>query len=64
MGLLNHIRKNEPDKSGEVPSASLDLSKQELEFILHGLAESPFKGRNLEPLYKLVVKLQQAHQGL
>lgn len=64
MGLLDSIRKNEADKSGEVPSASLDLSKHELELILHGLAESPFKGRNLESLYKLVVKLQQAHQRL
>lgn len=64
MGLLGHIKKNDKDKSGEVSNASLDLSKQELEIILSGLAEASFKGRQLELVYKLVIKLQQAHQKL
>lgn len=64
MGLLSHIKKNDKDKSGEVSNASLDLSKQELEIILSGLGEASFKGRQLELIYKLVIKLQQAHQKL
>ena len=64
MGLLGHIKKNNNDKAGEAINASLDLSKQELEILLYSLAEGSFKGRQLEPLYKLVVKLQQAHQQL
>ena len=64
MGLLGHIKKNNIDKSGEVQNASLDLSKQELEIILSGLGEASFKGRQLELVYKLVIKLQQAHQKL
>lgn len=64
MGLLSHIKKNNNDKSGEVSNASLDLSKQELEIILSGLGEASFKGRQLELVYKLVIKLQQAHQKL
>jgi hypothetical protein len=64
MGLLGHIKKNNNDKSGEVTNASLDLSKQELEIILSGLGEASFKGRQLELLYKLVIKLQEAHQKL
>jgi hypothetical protein len=65
MGLLGIIKNsNTNDKSGEVSNASLDLSKQELEIILTGLGEASFKGRQLEVLYKLVIKLQQAHQKL
>jgi hypothetical protein len=65
MGLLGKIKNNNTnDKSGEVSNASLDLSKQELEIILTGLGEASFKGRQLEVLYKLVIKLQQAHQKL
>ena len=65
MGLLGIIKNNSTnDKSGEVSNASLDLSKQELEIILTGLGEASFKGRQLEVLYKLVIKLQQAHQKL
>jgi len=66
MGLLANIKNNNKskDKSGEVQNASLDLSKQELEIILSGLGEASFKGRQLELVYKLVIKLQQAHQKL
>lgn len=65
MGLLGKIKNNNTnDKSGEVYNASLDLSKQELEIILSGLGEASFKGRQLELVYKLVIKLQQAHQKL
>lgn len=65
MGLLGKIKNNNTnDKSGEVSNASLDLSKQELEIILSGLGEASFKGRQLELLYKLVIKLQEAHQKL
>jgi hypothetical protein len=64
MGLLDQIKKNNKDKSGEATNTSLDLSKQELEILLSGLGEASFKGRQLELVYKLVVKLQQAYQGL
>jgi len=66
MGLLANIKNNNKskDKSGEVQNASLDLSKQELEILLSGLGEASFKGRQLELVYKLVIKLQQAHQQL
>ena len=62
MGLLGKIKNNKiNDKSGEVTNTSLDLSKQELEIILSGLGEASFKGRQLELVYKLVIKLQEAH---
>ena len=66
MGLLDKIKGQTTDKnqSGEIPNISLDLSKQELEMILTGLGEASFKGRQLEVIYKLVIKLQQAHQQL
>ena len=64
MGLLDQIKKSSKDKSGEATNTSLDLSKQELEILLSGLGEASFKGRQLELVYKLVVKLQQAYQGL
>jgi len=66
MGLLDKIKNQNTnkDQSGEVSNASLDLSKQELEIILSGLGEASFKGRQLELVYKLVIKLQQAHQKL
>ena len=65
MGLLGKIKNNKTnDKSGEVSNTSLDLSKQQLEIILSGLGEASFKGRQLELVYKLVIKLQQAHQKL
>ena len=64
MGFLGNIKKSNNDKSGEASNASLDLSKQELEILLNGLGEASFKGRQLELVYKLVIKLQQAHQKL
>lgn len=53
MGLLNKINKPTP------PPDSLD--KQEIEFILHTIKESNFKGEELDILYKIVVKLQNQY---
>ena len=54
MGLLNKIN-NTPTPHPD------SLDKQEIEFILHTIKESNFKGEELDILYKIVVKLQNQY---
>lgn len=64
MGLKQILQPNKPAEDKKPEGADLHFSKQELELLLNGLAEASFTGRQLETLYKLVIKLQQAHMKL
>ena len=60
MGLSSKYVKNvkpkqEPKKNEEV---NLKITKGELEALLIGLGEATFKGKQVESVYKLAVKLQ------
>jgi len=56
MSLLDKIspQKSTPDS----------LEKQEIEFILNTIKESTFKGKDLDMLYKVVVKLQNQYVNI
>lgn len=54
MGLYNKLHPQ------SIPSPD-SLDKQEIEFILHTIKESNFKGEELDTLYKIVVKLQNQY---
>ena len=50
------------DKAQKKQAITLDnLEKQEIEFILHTIKHSNFKGEDLDILYKTVVKLQNQY---
>lgn len=55
LGLKSQTVKSQPQKNEEV---ILKLTKGELEALLIGLGEATFKGKQVESVYKLVVKLQ------
>ena len=55
LGLNPKNVKSQPQAENEV---SLKLTKGELEALLIGLGEATFKGKQVESVYKLAVKLQ------
>ena len=56
MSLLDKISYQKPTPD--------NLEKQEIEFILNTIKESTFKGKDLDMLYKVVVKLQNQYVKL
>ena len=63
--LFMSLRKKVAKKSGKVESkpqnekeVTLKLTKGELEALLIGLGEATFKGKQVESVYMLAVKLQ------
>ena len=61
--MSNHkqLRKSIQQKTQET---NLKLTKQELEVLLFLISNGTFKGRDLERIYKLAVKLQNEHDKL
>jgi len=57
MGLYDKMKKKQA-----VPLDNLE--QQEIEFILHTIKHSNFKGEDLDVLYKTVVKLQNQYTKL
>ena len=55
LGLKNSDVKSKPQSEKEV---NLKLTKGELEALLIGLGEATFKGKQVESVYMLAVKLQ------
>lgn len=47
-----------PDSTQKDKEVTLKLTKGELEALLMGLGEASFKGRQVESVYNLAVKLQ------
>ncbi len=66
MGLSDKLKNNKekPKEAPKQPSGvSLDLSKQELEFLIRMIGDSNFKGKDLMFIYDLVKKLQEMYVG-
>ena len=57
MGLFDKIQHQHQQN----PISQDNLEKQEIEFILHTIKHSNFKGEDLDVLYKTVVKLQNQY---
>ena len=55
LGLVKPKVESKPQTDREV---NLKLTKGELEALLIGLGEATFKGKQVESVYKLAVKLQ------
>lgn len=56
MGLIDKIRQNQPE-----PQLSNQLNSEELEVLLSLIKKSSFLGEDIEPLYNMVVKLQNQY---
>jgi hypothetical protein len=54
MGLQNKLGLKKKDSN----KAYLELTKDELEALIVGLGEATFKGKQVESVFKLAVKLQ------
>ena len=52
------VKSNVESKTQTETEVNLKLTKGELEALLIGLGEATFKGRQVESVYKLAVKLQ------
>lgn len=61
LGLKNLNIESKPQNDNEV---TLKLTKGELEALLIGLGEATFKGKQVESVYKLAVKLQMEIEKL
>ena len=61
MGIIDTIqnKKDQPLKAGSPNLLSLD--KREIEFLLHMIKNSHFKGEDIELLYNLVLKIQKVY---
>jgi hypothetical protein len=66
MSLRNKATKSSKVeiKTQNEKEVTLKLTKGELEALLIGLGEATFKGRQVESVYKLVVKLQMEIEKL
>jgi hypothetical protein len=54
MGLQNKLGLRKKDSK----NANIELTKDELEALIVGLGEATFKGKQVESVFKLAVKLQ------
>lgn len=59
MALKDLVKPKEPAPKPE--SIDVNFNKAELTMLLNAMSEATFTGRQLEPVFNLVVKLQQAH---
>ena len=46
----------------EAEKASLEFVKEEIEFLINKLSDADFKGREVEILYSILVKLQEKYK--
>ena len=51
-----------PSKNRENDNNNLELKKEEIEFLIAKLSETDFKGREVEILYNIVLKLQERYK--
>jgi hypothetical protein len=58
MALSSRYAKPKVEESKTDNEVTLKLTKGELEALLIGLGEATFKGKHVESVYKLAVKLQ------
>jgi hypothetical protein len=58
MGLAHTLGLKKQEPTTNPNEATLKLTKGELEFLIMGLGEATFKGKQVESVFKLAVKLQ------
>ena len=54
-----------PSKNRETPKKvenNLEFVKEEIEFLINKLSDTDFKGREVEILYSILVKLQEKYK--
>ena len=61
MGLLNKNIKNQPPSS-KIKPIEFELGTEEIRIILQGIQNSTYKGKDIEMMYNLVLKLQDLYQ--
>tara|TARA_Y100000389_G_scaffold151014_1_gene150690 strand:+ start:719 stop:910 length:192 start_codon:yes stop_codon:yes gene_type:complete len=59
MAEFKKIRSNINNTASEGKQVELSLSKIEVEFLLNLIANSDFKGKDVQIVYETAVKLQQ-----
>ena len=62
MGLIDKITNNKINNPVLSPKDSLDIN--EISLILNLIKNSPFKGKDVETIYNLVIKLQNQYTKL
>lgn len=61
MGLLNKNTKSSSPKPKSKP-IEFELGTEEIKIILQGIQNATFKGKDIEMMYNLVLKLQDLYQ--
>ena len=54
-----------PSKNRETPKKvenNLEFVKEEIEFLINKLSDTDFKGREVEVLYSILIKLQEKYK--
>ena len=54
-----------PSKNRETPKSqeiNLEFVKEEIEFLINKLSDADFKGREVEILYSILIKLQEKYK--
>jgi len=65
MGFTAGNLKTPPNNGGNSPSQEkIDLTKEEIEFLLTLIKNSNFSGNMIEIIYNLVYKLQKHYQKI
>jgi hypothetical protein len=64
MGLHEKLRLKPKKKQVNPNEANVSLTKGELEALIIGLGEATFKGKQVESVFKLAVKLQDELQKM
>lgn len=59
MGLADKLGLKKEEPKTNTNEATLKLTKGELEALIIGLGEASFKGKQVESVFKLAVKLQE-----
>jgi hypothetical protein len=60
MGLLNRTTKKPISKPEQKP-IEFELGTEEIKIILQGIQNTTFKGKDIEMMYNLILKLQDLY---
>lgn len=64
MGIISRKPKNILETESSSNNEELSLSKYEIEMLLTMIRTNTFIGENIEPLYKLIIKLQKQYLNI
>lgn len=64
MGLINKVSKSKPNPKPAPKKQPIEftLGTNEIRIILEGIKNSTYKGKDIEMMYNLVLKLQDLYQ--